>query len=343
MQISKILIALAPLALLSACGGGSNGGQGTGTLNLEITDSPVDEAKEVVVVFTGVEVKPKDGDVITFDYCNPAEDVSLCKKIDLWPLRGGATTDLLNDEKLSAGEYAWVRLKVYTDPTAIDASYIVIEDEEANETGTYNLIIPSGAQTGLKLVSGFTIAQGDIKRLVIDFDLRKSVVAPPGFSQLAPKPYYLLKPALRMIDQQDTATIAGEVDLDLLAVEQGVNPCVGGVYLFDGADAIPDDQDGVAADGVDPVVYDSLEVDALVGGTVVSYTIPFVDAGDEGSAEYTVAFTCNFDVDVRSDVSEYDPAAADGAPGIDTMQWTTTNVTVTPGATELRDFPPPSP
>ena len=330
MKFRNLLIAIALGTLLSACGG-SNGGPGTGTLNLEITDSPVDDADAVVVVFTGVEVKPVDGDVITFNYCDPLVDVSLCKDIDLMQLQGGATTDLLNDEELPAGEYAWIRLKVYTDATPPDASYIQITTDSV--AGTYNLSIPSGNQTGLKLVSGFTIAQGSIKRLVIDFDLRKSVLAPPGIN-----PLYVLKPTLRLIDQQDSATIVGDVNLELLGSEQGVSPCVGGVYLFNGAGATPDDQDGDDTDGADPVVYNSLEVDLLEGGPIASYTIPFVDAGDGGSADYTVAFTCNFDVDAEPDMSEYDPDAVSPDPLFETMNWTTNDVTVVPGATETVSF-----
>lgn len=329
MKFRNLLIAIALGTLLSACGG-SNGGPGTGTLNLEITDSPVDEADKVVVVFTGVEIKPVDGDVITIVYCDLAvDDVSLCKDIDLMLLQGGATTDLLNDEVLPAGEYAWIRLKVYTDATALDASYIQITTD--NLTGTYNLSIPSGNETGLKLVSGFTIAQGSVKRLVIDFDLRKSVLAPPGIN-----PLYVLKPTLRIVDQQDSATIVGDVNLELLGSEQGVDPCVGGVYLFDGAGAIPDDQDGDDTDGADPVVYNSLEVDPV--GSVASYTIPFVDAGDGGSADYTVAFTCNFDVDADPTASEYDPNAVSTEPGFETINWTTNDVMVVPGATETVSF-----
>lgn len=337
MEIRNLSMVLVSAALLGACGGSSSG-PGTGTLNLELTDSPVDSAEEVVVIFTGVEVKPADGNVITFDYCDPAEDVSLCKEIDLLTLQDGVTTDLLDDEELPAGAYEWVRLKVYTDPTAMDASYIVIINEETDNPETHNLFIPSGDQTGLKLVSGFTIAQGSTKRLVIDFVLRKSVLAPRGL-----EPYYLLKPTLRLHDQQDTATIVGDVDLDALRTEQGVDPCIGGFYLFEGAGATPDDQDGDAIDGADPIVYDSLEVDPVVGGTVASYTIPFVDAGDAGSASYTVAFTCNFDVDEFPDASEYDVNATTGDPGFETMNWTTSDVTVVAGATETVSFLTASP
>lgn len=333
MDLKNLPIALGLSAFLGACS--SNDGQGTGMLSLDITDSPVDDADKVVVVFTGIEVKPAGGDVIRIDYCDPAVDVSSCKSIDLIPLQDGETTNLLDGEELPAGRYNWMRLKVYTDETANDASYIEITKDDI--TGMYNLFIPSGDETGLKLVSGFTIAQGSIKRLVIDFDLRKSVLEPAGLDPLS---LYLLKPTLRILDQQDSATVVGDVDLELLGAEQGVSPCVGGVYLFNGAGATPDDQDGDNTDGADPVIYEALEVDPIVGGTVPSYTIPFVDAGDGGSADYTVAFTCNFDVDVDPTTSEYDPTAlVNTDSGFETMKWTAFDVTVIPGSTETVSFP----
>jgi hypothetical protein len=50
------------LAVLSACGGG---GSSTSTLNLGITDAPLAGATKVWIQFTGVELKPVNGDPIT--------------------------------------------------------------------------------------------------------------------------------------------------------------------------------------------------------------------------------------------------------------------------------------
>jgi len=61
---SRILVAAAAATLLAACGGEDDGSATpkTGTLKVGITDAPVDFADQVVVQFSGVELKPRDGE-----------------------------------------------------------------------------------------------------------------------------------------------------------------------------------------------------------------------------------------------------------------------------------------
>ena len=317
------LLAAGALAL-AGCGGSDDG---NGLLTVKITDSPVDNATEVVVVFTGVELKPADGAPFSIDFCETGQLPADCQKqIDLLQLQDGVTDDLLNNEEVAAGQYQWMRLKVLAERNQSGASYITLDNGEK-----YPLFVPSGAQTGLKMVRPFVVAQGGTTRLVVDFDVRKSVIAPPGLD-----PNYVLKPTLRLVDELLTGTIEGQVDLVALGTEQGATTCDGGVYLFAGSGATPDDMDGDETDGADPIVYKSLEPE--VGATVASYMIPFVEAG-----EYTVAFTCDFGVDEFPDVSEYNPDATSGQPGFDTMSWTTVDVTLDPDETAIVDFLPAAP
>ena len=71
--------------------------------------------------------------------------------------------------------------------------------------------VPSGSQTGLKLVRGFTLLAGGSADFTIDFDLRKSVVDPKGGQGMH------LKPALRLIDNAQSGTITGTVAGELIA------------------------------------------------------------------------------------------------------------------------------
>jgi hypothetical protein len=321
---------LAPIAiatacvLLAACGGGSGSGGATGSMTLAVTDSPVDSADAVVVVFTGVELKPVNSSSVNVDFASP-------KSIDLLALQGGRTTDLFENQSVPAGDYEWMRLKVVTDPTANDASYIVVDGE------THNLTIPSGAETGLKLVRGFTVAQGSTTGFVIDFDLRKSIVAAPGQA-----PDYFLRPALRLLDEMQVGTIDGTVHVAALAAAQltagaPVTDCHAGLYLFPGATATPDDfdrdlstDDDGAVDPIylQPVAYDGVETD-------VSYSIPFVEAGQS----YTLAATCDFEKD-GMDTNDYRPNAEQGEDGYQTMRWTAVNnVAVTAGTTTTVSVP----
>jgi len=315
------LAGIAMLGLLTACGEDSTA-PAKSYMTLQITDSPIDSAENVVVVFTGVELKPVNGASINVDF-------AARKSIDLLALQGGKVADLFTNQSVPAGDYEWLRLKVYTDQTANDASYIQISGAR------YNLWIPSGAETGLKLVRRFTVAQGSLTGFVIDFDLRKSVVAPPGR-----QPIYFLRPALRLIDKMQVGALAGAVRLSALAAAQlppgsPVANCHAGLYLFQGATATPDDfdRDLVSDGGSDPIYLQPIVNDGL--NLDVNYSIPFVEAG----VPYTLAATCNFDKD-GMDADDYSPNAAVGQPGYQTMRWTTVNnVTVNAGATTTVSIP----
>jgi len=318
----RAMAALGCLAAFAACGGGSGGGEsaGMGRLTLRIGDAPVDGATEVVLVFTGV-VLHGAGGTRSIEFPEPRE-------IDLLAYQNGATVDLLEGVEVEAGNYQWMRLEVIAEENRNDGSYILFENGEQ-----YPLYVPSGAQTGLKLNRAFTVAAGGITRLVADFDLRKSIIQPPGQS-----PNYMLKPVLRLMDELEVGSITGEVDLAALAAAQlgdgaEAGDCAGGVYLFAGTDVLPDDTDGDTADGADPVVYQPLDFDGL--NAVVPFQIAFVEAGD-----YTVAATCSFDVDASPELSEYDAGAASGEAGFETMTWTTDGqVLVEPDATATVNLP----
>lgn len=314
-------ILLACVLALPACGGSGDGSTAqTGQLSLGVGDAPVDGATEVVVIFTGIELH-SNGDTRSIDFAEPRE-------IDLLAYQNGATVNLIENLSVDAGEYQWLRLKVLAEPNRSDGSYILFESGEQ-----FPLFIPSGSETGLKINRPFRVAVGGITRLVADFDLRKSIIAPPGQA-----PNYLLKPVLRLMDELEIGDIEGAVDLAALATLQfgagaTAADCDGGIYLFGGGAATPDDMDGDAADGADPLVFQPLVFDGLEA--VVPYRFAMVEAGT-----YTVAATCDFGVDDSPDVSEYDPGAAQAGPGFETMRWTTAgDVTVAPDGTATVNLP----
>jgi hypothetical protein len=192
-------------------------------------------------------------------------------------MQGNESTTLLDGETVPAGKYNWLRLKVNADADTLD-SYVELED-----TTQVSLFIPSGEQSGLKLVSGFTVAQGGIADFTIDFDLRKSVHDPVGQED------YVLRPALRLVDNLEVGSISGTVSESLVTDSS----CTSGnaVYLYAGHGATVDDvgsADGPLGSGL--VTYDA-------NSGEYRYEIGFVAAG-----QYTVAFTCQ---------------AADDDPGLD--------------------------
>ena len=328
MTRTNVVAALVFASLaLTSCGGGSSD-PGTGSMHLSLTDAPVDGAAAVVVVFTGIDLQRSDGKLVSLDF-GTTNGQANTKSIDLIKLQGGVTADLTQGAAVPAGNYQWMRLKVLADKNSQGESYITLLNG-----AQYPLWIPSGAETGLKLVRSFTVAQGSTTRLVIDFNLRKSVVAPPGQD-----PNYLLKPALRLVDELQVGKITANIDLAALTSAQlgsgaAVSSCKAGLYLFAGAAATPDDEDGDTTDdgGSDPVVYEPIAYDGT--NTNVAMTIPFVEVGS-----YTLAATCNFDVDA-ADSNDFIPNATAGQPGFQTMKWTIVgNVSVTANNTTTIALP----
>jgi hypothetical protein len=297
----KVLSAVACiglLAFLAACGGEGSDSPAAqpqfGRLNLRITDSPVTSAKRVVVQFTGLEIKPVgSGSPEVFDF--PP------RQIDLLALDGGGSEVLLADELLPAGEYESIRLKVNAGRNGSD-SFIELLDGSVHP-----LFIPSGNQTGLKLIRGFTIGVGSTHNFTIDFDLRKSVIHPPGLGDP-----YLLKPVLRMVNNLEVGVIDGTVATALI-----VEGCVPAVYLYAGANVVPDD----LGSPTPPLATTAVTLDNATG--VYRFKLAFVPAGPN-----TIAFTCAAD----DDAAEVDDAITFSAP---------VNVMVIAGQTNTVAFPAP--
>jgi hypothetical protein len=252
-------------ALLAGCGGGGDAGgsAATGRLTLGVTDAPVDDATAVVVKFTAIELKPEDGNAFTIE-------LSPAPSIDLLALAGGNSRTLLEAHTVPAGNYQWLRLLIEAQQNQ-PSSYIDLASGER-----FPLFVPSGSESGLKLIRGFTVAAGSTSNFTIDFDLRKSVVAPPGQA-----PNYLLKPVLRMVDNLQVGTISGTVAAALVPAD-----CSPQVYVFTGAGVIPDDLDTAPAPDVDPLVSVPVTLDAASGE--YRFRAGFIEAGD-----YTASFTCN--------------------------------------------------
>lgn len=308
-----LIMTCTPLVGCNWSGNGSSSPATNGQLTINITDAPVDDALEVVLVFTGIELQPESGGpTITVNFGTP-------KSIDILQFSNGNSTNLVDGAQVPAGRYLWMRLLLRAEQNLQSGSYIRLRDGRQ-----FPLYIPSGSETGLKLVRNFNVAQGSITRLLIDFDLRKSVVAPPG-----QQPNWFLKPALRLIDELQVGTIKGTVDVAALAtaLDTTTTTCKPGIYAYTGSNVTPDDMDGSATDGLDPLVY--FPITLSTDSTSAAYTIRWLEAG-----AYTLAATCQFDVDADPGVSEYDPAAV-----MRSMKFVGRNATVTNGSVSTVNLP----
>lgn len=300
MNASRLTLTAIVVASLVGCGNGSDSDDlGVGTLGIAVSDAPVDEADKVVVRFNGIEIKHESGSPQTIMFATPQD-------IDLLTLQNGNAAPLITDRQVIAGNYQWLRLLVAAEFDNVFDSYIEIRG------GQYELRVPPGSGTGLKLNTGFVVPQGGAANFTIDFDLRKSVVEPPG------QQGFFLKPVLRMVNNVEVGTLAGSIDSVIVAGQcEGAE--LGAVYVYSGAGVTPDDVDGEA---VEPLA--SGMVSMADGGEYV-YQIGFLTAGD-----YTASYTC----DAVSDVPDQNDA-------LDFFG--TQNLTITAGATTTVDFSPAVP
>jgi len=326
--------------VVAACGGGSSGG-GSGSLTLGITDTPVDDATSVVVTFHGVDLIGGDEVVDSFDFDPP-------RAINLLALQGGNVAALIVDETVPAMEYEQIRLRVdaldvssgckdaglNSSPTFLTLDPVPSDDPQAiidSGVDRHPLCIPSSSNTGLKLVSGFTVPQGGSADFTIDFDLRKAVTEPSGTQYQSPQKY-LLRPALRLIDNVYAGHIAGTVDESLL--DEAADGCSdddpltgNAVYVFEGSDVVPDDIDGVDGPDAEPITVATVEYDA--DSDEYRYFAAFLPEGP-----YTVAFTCQADQDSL-------PVPEDSNDGDDTIAFVApANVAVIADETTEHNFAP---
>lgn len=173
----------------------------TGHLKIQLTDAPfpTDLVEEANVTITKIEIRKKGG----------AEDegeeggspfVTLSQEemsFNLLELTNGVT-DTLVDIEVEAGTYDLIRLYVS------DASIKLKDGKE------YDLKVPSGAQTGIKIFikPGIVVAGGLSADLLLDFDVSKSFVVkgnlndPNGFN---------FKPVIKATNNSTAGSLMGVI------------------------------------------------------------------------------------------------------------------------------------
>lgn len=319
---SKLFISalLVPLMLaLSSCGGGSggDGAPATGVTSLSITDAPVDDVSRVQLTFTRIVLQPASGNRIDYQLDTPLVIENLLE------LQGSLSAMLLPPVVVPAGQYSWVRL--YVDSDWPD-SYVEIEDDG----GLVHLKIPSQNASGsaaaprfLQLVGGFTVPAGGRADFTLDVDLRRALTK---LTKPSGQDFYLLRPALRLVDNLTVGSVAGTIAAAVLTDPECTHDTGTGagvaVYLYSGFDAATDDievdDQGESVSDDAPLVTGSTSVD--ITSSDHNFEIGFVPAGD-----YTVALTCQAADD-----------SADSDESIEFLQ--TVNVTVTAGDVSTVDF-----
>jgi len=181
---TKIIAGLSCLALIAVLGGCSKNdsttGGATGRVSMHLTDAPGD-FEQVNLVITEVSIRAEGADTSAWETLK-----SDSATFDLLQLRNGVFTQLAIAD-VPAGHYSQIRL-------LLGAGSTVVVDGV-----THPLIVPSGMQSGLKLVGNFDVPAGGAVDVTLDFDASRSIV-------LTGSDKYILKPVVRVIVNRSVST-----------------------------------------------------------------------------------------------------------------------------------------
>lgn len=149
----KLLALVSVVAFLGSCESDDRNAR----VEVWLTDAPGDY-EEVNVEIEGVEIHASETDNGNgWQALNVDDHV-----ISLLDLTNGKDT-LLGSVEIPAGKISQIRLKLGDNNTAmIDGK-------------TYNLTIPSGSQSGLKLQVHETFVEGVTYKILLDFDVARSI------------------------------------------------------------------------------------------------------------------------------------------------------------------------
>lgn len=195
--IKASLLGFSFLMLLVSCGGGGGGtaqtqSGPTGQLSVRLTDSAGCNIDHVFVNIRKVRVHKsstaEDGDDGWITIIPPNAPV----KVDLLTLQNGLTEGL-GIAPLAPGHYTQIRLYLEETGNTVDVNGV-----------TYPLKVPSGFQSGIKIIHDFDIKPDQIEEVVLDFDPCRSVVH-------AGKEF-ILKPVITAVLKSISGVIAGAVD-----------------------------------------------------------------------------------------------------------------------------------
>lgn len=162
LQRGFVLVALAVVvaAGLTLMGCGGDDDENEAQIRVMLTDMPMSRVKEVHVHIVRIEMVGSGGPVVLVN------DAAIPDDIELIALAGNPM--LLGRPWVPVDTYTQVRLILSEEA---GENWVVDENDVV-----HHLTIPSGAQTGVKLVSGqFPIVAGQISTLLLDFNAAASV------------------------------------------------------------------------------------------------------------------------------------------------------------------------
>ena len=200
---SKVLrftsLALLASGLVACGGGGDDGGTGSGTLKLSMTDAPACGYEHVYVTVTKIRVHQSA--TAPESDSGWSELVIEPQRVDLLGLTNGVLQEL-GSLPLPAGNYQQIRLVLADNPSNPTPARPLANALVLSGSGTeIALNTPSGQQSGFKLKANFDVVGGQVADMVLDFDACKSVVRAGNSGN------YNLKPVVAVIKRLTTAIV----------------------------------------------------------------------------------------------------------------------------------------
>jgi hypothetical protein len=206
---SKAALAVAMIGIgLAGCDGGT--GPGDASVRVLLTDAPLDYLASAWVDIGAVELLPANGGAPVL-----LTDDGTDGLVDLMTLQGDVTRNIAEAD-IEAGEYSQLRLIVEAARVKLAGG----REFEGTGSDEKDLVIPSGAQTGIKLnlaaaggdgpAGPITIASGETI-LVVDFDVSQSFVIQGNPETPAGVKGMSFKPTLRVTLWDMAASISGTV------------------------------------------------------------------------------------------------------------------------------------
>jgi Domain of unknown function (DUF4382) len=198
------LVVLGAFAALAGCGRQSpTSAVGTGTVRVQLTDDPASyDAVNLQVVEVAVHRAVDDSEAAGEGSDSNGWEVlsDQAATYDLLTLRNGVFTTMAIGQ-VPAGHYTQVRLRLGS------GSNVVADGV------SHDLKVPSGIQSGYKLIGGFDVPAGGSVDIAIDFDASRSIVHTGAGT-------YILKPTARVVvaPAATTGSIHGVVDPTDVAV-----------------------------------------------------------------------------------------------------------------------------
>ncbi len=182
------LLILLALLVLAGCSKSPTGPAALGTLRVQLTDAPGDfEAVNLVIDQVAAHIEST-----AVDTSGGWEILSSHPgTFDLIQLRNGVFTTI-GVAEIPAGHYTQIRLKLGA------GSDVVVDGV------THPLVVPSGLETGLKLIGSFDVPAGGLVDVALDFDAARSIHRTGAGD-------YLLRPTVKVMPFSTAGAIRGTV------------------------------------------------------------------------------------------------------------------------------------